>query len=178
MSVGDILSEGAAGAVVAVTPGAIGSFLMSNGPGVAASFQMVYADGTWTPTIHGTSGSGQTYSKQVGRYIKIGKLVYFSFDVVLSAKGTMAGPISIGGLPYTVGTSSDVDLGGGIVMYFAALAANEIMMSCFATSTSTDLAVYGLKGVAAANPTRYQDTDLTATSRIAMSGVYQASVST
>lgn len=133
-----------------------------------------YATGTWTPTVHGTSGSGQTYSTQIGRYIKIGAQVYVSADVVLSNLGTIAGAISIGGLPFTVATSANVDVGGATCFYFNNLAASELFVSMFAESGTTDLNVYGLRGAAAAHPVRYQATDLTNTSRFAIFGIYQA----
>jgi hypothetical protein len=61
-----------------------------------------YDEGDWTPTIAGSSVAGtQTYSVQVGRYIKIGKLVIAWCNVGLSAKdGATAGNISIKGLPF------------------------------------------------------------------------------
>lgn len=61
-----------------------------------------YEEGTWTPVIGGTGGeSGQTYSGQYGKYIKIGKLVHAQFYVTLSAKGTITNYLTIKGLPFT-----------------------------------------------------------------------------
>ena len=57
--------------------------------------------GTWTPVIGGSGGTaGQTYSQQSGSYIKIGTLVWASFTVALSAKGTITGNVIIGGFPF------------------------------------------------------------------------------
>lgn len=61
-----------------------------------------YEEGDWTPTITGSGGgSGQTYSVQVGKYVKIGKLVSLSGAVTLSAKGTITTNVLIAGLPFT-----------------------------------------------------------------------------
>ena len=61
-----------------------------------------YEEGTWTPVIGGEGGtSGQTYTAQVGRYVKIGKLVVVQMVVALSAKGTITGAVQIQGLPFT-----------------------------------------------------------------------------
>src|SRR3990167_4235347 len=62
-----------------------------------------YEEGTWTPTVAGSSTAGsQTYSVQVGRYVKIGKLVTAQFYVVMTAKdGATAGNALISGLPFT-----------------------------------------------------------------------------
>ena len=59
--------------------------------------------GTWTPTFGGNVVAGtHTYSKQVGAYYKIGKLIVCSFWVSLSAKDSeMSGITSIYGLPFS-----------------------------------------------------------------------------
>lgn len=61
-----------------------------------------YEEGSWTPVIGGSGGtSGQTYAAQVGRYIKIGKLVVAEFYAELTAKGTITTSVQIQGLPFT-----------------------------------------------------------------------------
>ena len=61
-----------------------------------------YEEGTWTPTIGGTGGqSGQAYTTQVGRYVKVGRIVAIVFEVSLSAEGTITTDLLIGGLPFT-----------------------------------------------------------------------------
>ncbi len=66
-----------------------------------------YEEGTWTPVIGGSGGtSGQTYSAQTGRYVKVGRLVMANCFVQLSVKGTITTNVQIQGLPFTsVGTS-------------------------------------------------------------------------
>ena len=39
------------------------------------------------------------YTKQLGHYTKIGRMVYASFDMLLSSKGTSTGGVIIDGLP-------------------------------------------------------------------------------
>ena len=64
-----------------------------------------YEEGAWTPVLGGsTSESGQTYDRQAGRYVKVGRLVTCSFDVVLSAEGTVTGNAVLKGLPFASGT--------------------------------------------------------------------------
>jgi hypothetical protein len=61
-----------------------------------------YEEGSWTPVIGGSGGtSGQAYTRQIGRYIKIGKLVVCWFNVLLSTEGTITGSAEIQGLPFT-----------------------------------------------------------------------------
>jgi hypothetical protein len=61
-----------------------------------------YEEGTFSPTIISSGGGTPTYTSQVGRYIKIGRLVYVTGIVVLATKGTLAaGNVTIGALPFT-----------------------------------------------------------------------------
>lgn len=66
--------------------------------------------GSWTPTIIGSSTAGtQTYSVQVGRYIKIGQLVIVWGVVTITAKdAAIAGNVLLGGLPFTSSNVSNL----------------------------------------------------------------------
>jgi len=61
-----------------------------------------YEEGTFTPTIVGTTGAGTgTYTTQLGRYTKVGRIVTCDISLVWTAHdGT--GNIDIGGLPFSV----------------------------------------------------------------------------
>lgn len=159
-----------------VTPGQI-QFPSTPNPSSNANTLDEYEEGTWSPTIQGTSGSGQTYAWHDGYYIKIGKFVFVACDVKLTATGTITGAISVGGLPVTVTTASNShnDVGGGSVLYFSGLGRNEICMSALGSPGASQLDIYGAYGVAAANPTRYWDFDITNSTRLVISAVYQAS---
>ena len=71
-----------------------------NGDTAAANALDDYEEGTWTPTIEGstTAGTG-TYAFQNGRYTKIGRLVQIVFNVSISAH-TGTGNILIAGVPF------------------------------------------------------------------------------
>ena len=63
-----------------------------------------YEEGAWTPTItFGGNSSGQSYSNngQIGRYIKVGRLVHIQCYIAFSNKGSSTGTAKITGLPYT-----------------------------------------------------------------------------
>lgn len=79
-----------------------------------------YAEGSWSPTLVGSAvaGTGQTYVIQVGSYEKIGRNVTARFYVQASSLGTAAGNINLGGLPFTV-TSTTNDVGTCAVAYYA-----------------------------------------------------------
>lgn len=65
-----------------------------------------YEKGTWTPTIQDNSGSdseGQAYTTQVGRYFRMGDLVFIAFRVTISDLGTLTvgQGARLAGLPFT-----------------------------------------------------------------------------
>ena len=60
-----------------------------------------YEEGTWTPTVGGTS----TYLVQSGSYTKVGRLVTVSFDMEILLIGT-GSTSAISGLPFVVGTAT------------------------------------------------------------------------
>jgi hypothetical protein len=62
----------------------------------------VYEEGSWTPVLVGSVTPGtQTYSVQVGRYVRIGSLVWVTASVNLSAFDVLtSGNMRITGLPY------------------------------------------------------------------------------
>jgi len=65
-----------------------------------------YEEGTFTPAC---GGSGTTYNAQTGRYVKIGRLVYFSFDIRINAIGSGT-TNHFGGLPFGAATESAISI--------------------------------------------------------------------
>jgi hypothetical protein len=77
-----------------------------NGDTAAANALDDYEEGTFSPTVIGTTTAGTAaYAQQNGRYTKIGRLVQFEIFIVYSA-GTGTGNMDISGLPFTIGGSS------------------------------------------------------------------------
>jgi hypothetical protein len=74
-----------------------------------------YEEGTWTPTIQGNGGaSGQSYTAQYGKYIKIGNFIYMTYDVEISTVGTLSGVyVVLGSLPFTMVTQN---MGGTVLV--------------------------------------------------------------
>lgn len=103
-----------------------------------------YEEGSWTPVIGGVGGtSGQTYSAQSGTYVKVGKFVYASFDVTLSAKGTITGSLQISGLPFTIESA-----GGAAMGFWAATVSTYVYLSLVEITGTTGAAVYGATAAA------------------------------
>ena len=77
----------------------------------SAAFPTNYATGTFTPTIHDgdLSDKSQAYNIQLGRYTRVGDLVYINLNVRLTSLGslTTSSGAFIMGLPFTsVNTAS------------------------------------------------------------------------
>ena len=80
----------------------------------AANALYDYEEGTWTPTIIGSSGaSGQAYQLQNGVYIRVGSWVHLTFDVWITTVGTLSGTyILLHGHGFTFKSSN---LGGACI---------------------------------------------------------------
>lgn len=107
-----------------------------------------YEEGTWTPAIQGSGGqSGQVYSTQNGRYVKIGRLVYIQGHIILSTLGTITGAVLLSGLPFTSGSVLDAtcpvgvwyNLNTGYVNVSGDLGTNDTRITLLAiTAAATD----------------------------------------
>src|SRR5262245_18451981 len=109
-----------------------------------------YEEGTWTPVIGGSGGtSGQTYSAQQGRYIKIGSYVWAAFRAVLSNKGTITTSVQIQGLPFTMETGTLSQYAG--VLDWHALATNWVNLALIGNENTTTASVFGATAAGTSN---------------------------
>jgi len=77
-------------------------------PGMTSELLDDYEEGTFTPTIVGTTTAGSgTYNAQLGRYTRIGRVVTFQLYVDWSAH-TGTGNMEIEGLPFTSNSTGDL----------------------------------------------------------------------
>jgi hypothetical protein len=96
-----------------------------------------YEEGTWTPTIYGTTTAGTgTYYVQDARYTKIGRAVSFVFDLAWSAH-TGTGEMNVGGLPFTVNVHAAIAPGYADNITLTAL--NILQSLCIDGSTNIGL---------------------------------------
>ena len=90
----------------------------ANTPAAGMTSQLLnwYEEGTWTPSIGGTA----TYTTQIGRYTRIGRVVYFDFQlqILLILTGSTT---TVTGLPFTAANNSAF---GGHAIYYASIASN------------------------------------------------------
>lgn len=67
---------------------------------------VVMPSGTFTPVLKGLTTAGTpTYTRQVGKYTRMGDVVHVFIDIAISAVGGMAGDLLIDGLPFTSNAS-------------------------------------------------------------------------
>jgi hypothetical protein len=94
-----------------------------------------YEEGTWTPTLGGTS----TYTKQVGEYVKVGQSVIYAGAISVGSIGTGSATGAISGLPFTA-ANIDVNAGkAGAVSYFNALATSIASLGIYVDNAGTTL---------------------------------------
>lgn len=93
-----------------------------------------YEDGEWSPTIYGSTTPGSptfTVATTYCRYARAGRLCSVGLYITLSNKGTMAGNVRIGGLPFTAWNVRSfplwwpVNLASGITVMGGEVIANQ-----------------------------------------------------
>jgi hypothetical protein len=81
-----------------------------------------YEEGAWTPTVFGdtTAGTYELQASTKGRYVRIGKVLYWWLDLWFAdpLTGGGAGNLTVGGLPFTVSNTDGVP-GPSLVYHFA-----------------------------------------------------------
>lgn len=126
-----------------------------------------YKEGTFTPTISfGGASVGITYSVQTGKYTKIGNVVLYMIEIILTSKGSSTGSMLISGLPIASAASGNAT---------AAVQVNNFAAGAITTIQATQLAsssTFSFSRYAAGTNTALADTDLTNTSVLRLSGIY------
>ena len=75
--------------------------ITSHPAGMTSELLADYEEGTWTPTVIGTSTAGTaSYGFQTATYTKTGRMVYFQLELNWNS-GNGTGNLRISGLPYT-----------------------------------------------------------------------------
>lgn len=93
-----------------------GTNISTSGAGhtVTINNSITFTTGTFTPVLRfGGATTGITYTDQEGQYTQIGNLVYFSYNIILSSKGSATGVATITGLPIVAGATLGTYQGWG-----------------------------------------------------------------
>jgi hypothetical protein len=118
------------------------AFPAAQNPSADANTLDDYEEGLWTPALQfGGAAAGMTYgATPAGRYTKIGRTVFATGSLALTAKGSSTGAATIAGLPFTsandgipqsapVGHTSGMSAMSGAVL--AVLPANADRLSLY-----------------------------------------------
>lgn len=118
-----------------------------------------YEEGGWTPTLGGSGGNPTaTYSANVGRYTKIGRLVNIQFYIETTARSGGSGECRINGLPfaphndsisYTGVAASQVASLTGVTTAGVRTVPNNTFLQIMVNTTNTifDVSNWGANGV-------------------------------
>jgi hypothetical protein len=104
-----------------------------------------YEEGTWTPTVIGSTTAGTaTYSQQVGTYTKVGNLCYAQLWVIFSSF-TGAGEMRISALPFTPESGSYENHTGSVVLESITLPVGTVQVAPRAFNSQTYLGLTAVK---------------------------------
>ena len=167
---GQIITFDADGDPVAVGPGSDGEVLTSTGSGSPPAFEAAggadatyvqfpatqvasadanrlddYEEGTWTPALKHSSGSGTpdtTYNGQTGHYVKVGQTcwVYMQLKIDSLGTGNTSGFIGFPFTSFNIPTGSNA---GGRAYYYSGLAVSVISAGAEIESNGTNGVVRG-----------------------------------
>jgi hypothetical protein len=151
LSTGNLIVASGQGVDFSATPGTGTSELLAD-----------YEEGAWTPTITAsTTNPTITYTRQRGRYTKIGRIVTLECDMIYSAFSGGSGNVQVSGAPFTIDGSVGTGGAGAIsVMEGFVFVAGRTFGGLYASPGSTDMLVQCLGsgvstepiGVASMNP--------------------------
>jgi hypothetical protein len=104
-----------------------------------------YEEGTWTPFIagDGTAFAGTTYNYRTGKYVKVGDVVWISYDIYVNNAGTLSSVASISGIPFSIPNLGDLSNGGGGIGYTIGIQQNYVFQSCYPQNNSNYLYIIG-----------------------------------
>jgi hypothetical protein len=142
-----------------------------NGNTAAANALDDYEEGTFTPTIVGTSTAGTaTYAAngQVGRYTKIGNRVFFDLYLSWTAH-TGTGDLQINGLPFTVQNTTNLNRNYSAILNVVAMTAGNLG-AAFSSPNTTAVALRQMPTGGGSVATIPMDTS----AQISISGCFEA----
>jgi hypothetical protein len=118
-----------------------------------------YEEGTWTPALKFGGNSVSMTGSYAGKYVKIGKVVYYSASISLTAKGSSTGNTTITGLPFTNASGGNENYATTIAfMYNGASLTGPLMPRVGIGSTTIDVFQNGATGYATVSQANFNNT--------------------
>jgi hypothetical protein len=118
------MSIGTGAAVKTITIGSTNttsSLALNFGGSTGSQLSTYITGGSWTPTVaFGGASVGVTYTTQTGYYTRIGNVVTFAINILLSNKGSSTGLMTVTGLPFTVLRQAEMACSLGTVTFVGA----------------------------------------------------------
>ncbi len=86
--------------------------------------------GSWTPAItFGGGSTGITYTSRSGEYTRVGNMIFFAFNIIMSAKGSSTGIAAVSGLPVASAGTNAFMLVGYTLNITLAVGSSYVSMS-------------------------------------------------
>lgn len=143
------------------------------GDGVTVGGNLVAMEpavGTFTPGLTlGGGSTGMTFTTQLGFYTRIADRVLFNLTIVLSAKGSSTGAAAVTGLPFPANAGSGRN--SALAFYGTSMSSLSGSLSGLLLAGSSSIS---LTESATGTANQLNDTNLTNTSQIVISGQYGA----
>jgi hypothetical protein len=119
-----------------------------------------YDVGQWTPTLlFNGSGTGVTYTTQVGRYVRIGRLVTLWASIVLTSNGSATGSAQISGIPFNVSTITGYEAIGTFGGYLN-ISTDNVGYHCSVQSADSRIDLLGWGGAGTDASAALTDTEI------------------
>lgn len=135
----------------------------------ATNFMNAYDTGSITPVLRfGGGTTGITYSKQEGKYWRIGALVFFHIVINLTNKGSSTGAATIAGLPFTSANDSQSNQ-VAVSPFINTYPSGCTMIIAYVGANSQ---IVNLAGAGAANNTNLTHSNFANTDQFSCSGFY------
>lgn len=129
------------------------------------------SSGAWTPALQfGGAAVGMTYSAQEGTYFRMGRWLYISGHIALSAKGSSTGIATITGIPVAPAAPYAAEL--NVSFYSNMATSTSIFGTISGGATSAQLYIPGAATQAAALDTNFTATSVLYFSALIDTGAY------
>ena len=135
-----------------------------------------YEEGTWQPTLAGSTTTGNYVYHSGGRdghYTKIGDMVYITCIIYIQSVSTAAaGNLSITGLPFTV-KNTTYDMYSAQIPQWGGLASDIVHVGCLFTKNATTIQLYKKESSASSNTPKLEGADIGAETSFRIFGFYK-----
>lgn len=128
-----------------------------------------YDEGSWTPVLSDGTNADATQTTSLGKYVRIGNIVFITSHIITSAIGTISGTLRITGLPFTADANGAETLTGGQALGLAITAGFNAVGAIIPSDTFFNLHLWDGTG----GTSGMTEAEWSANGQIKFSGFYQ-----